>query len=276
MMPRRYLIPTIIFCGVLLALPARADVVVLKTGKKFDVEKVWREKGQIWIIFHGMRASIPPSKVARIERRSNAEPAKPDHKKEKSAQIKNMSRPTPRDIHRRQTKKAPQTDLPPTPASIKNDPTLIFADEKLSDLRWGSKIFAIKGLEKIQDAEGQDGVVEYRQKRADLKFGQAKLSSIHYAFWRDQLYMLTIHTQGYSNYQALRSEIFRQFGKGQRADQAFERYLWTDPPADMMLQYSKDGEQGLLWLRSVEIDRQYKLARVSGHASYLKWMKSRN
>jgi hypothetical protein len=153
---------------------------------------------------------------------------------------------------------------------------LIFQDEKFGDLKWGTKIFAIKGLEKIQDAEGQDGVVEYRRKKEDLRFGQATLSSIDYAFWRDQLYMLTFRTQGSSNYTALRREVFQQFGKGRRADQPFERYLWAEAPHDMMLQYSKDGEQGLLWLRSVELDRQYKLARVSGHASYLRWMKSRN
>ena len=88
--------------------------------------------------------------------------------------------------------------------------------------------------------------------------------------------MLTVRTRGRSNYTALRDDIRRQFGKGQRDDQADERYLWTTAPNDMMLQYSKEGEQGLLWLRSSKIDRQYKLSRISGHAYYLKWMKSRN
>ena len=88
--------------------------------------------------------------------------------------------------------------------------------------------------------------------------------------------MLTIRTRGRLNYTALRDDILRQFGKGRRDHQAFERYLWTKAPNDMMLQYTQDGEQGLLWLRSSEIDRQYKLSRMQGHASYLKWMKSRN
>jgi hypothetical protein len=276
MKPRRYLIPAMVLGLALFALPTRADVVVLKTGKRFDVEKVWREKGQVWIIFHGMRASIPASKIARIESRSNGDSAKPDHQKEKISPVKNMPRPTPRDISRRQPMKASQTALAPQSAKIEKDQTQIFPDGKFGDLRWGTTVLAIKGLEKIQDAEGQDGVVEYRREKEDLNFGRATLSSIHYAFWRDHLYMLTIRTQGHSNYTALRREVFRQFGKGLRADQALERYLWMEAPNDMMLQYSKADEQGLLWLRSVEIDRQYKLARVSGHASYLRWMKSRN
>ena len=273
---RKYFLPAIILTLALFALPVRADVVVLKTGKRFDVEKVWRENDQIVIIFHGMRANIPQSKVARIESKSNKGLAKLGPKKEEPSTIKRLPRSTPRDAPRPRTKKASRTVSTPRPASIKKDDNLIFQDEKFGDLKWGTKILAIKGLEKIQDAEGQDGVVEYRREKEDLRFGQATLSSIDYAFWRDQLYMLTFRTQGRSNYTALRREVFQQFGKGRRADQPFERYLWAEAPHDIMLQYSKDGEPGLLWLRSVELDRQYKLARVSGHASYLRWMKSRN
>ena len=276
MMPRKFFITLLILGVALFSLPVQADVVVLKTGKKFNVEKVWRENDQIWIMYHGMRARISPSKVARIESTSNRDAAKLDLKKEESPNIKRLPRSTPRDASGRQAKIASQTAPPPQPAKIKKDRDRIFPEDNFGELKWGTKIYAIKGLEKIQDAEGQDGIVEYRRQNENLKFGQAALSSIHYAFWRDQLYMLTIRTRGGSNYTALRREVFRQFGIGLRTDPAFERYLWTEAPNDMMLQYSKDGEQGLLWLRSGEIDRQYKLSQISGPAYYLRWMKSRN
>jgi hypothetical protein len=276
MMPRKFFITLLILGMAVFSLPTRADVVVLKTGKKFNVEKVWRENDQIWIMYHGMRARISPSKVARIESTSNRDAAKLDLKKEESPNIKRLPRSTPRDASGRQAKIASQTAPPPQPAKIKKDRDRIFPEDNFGELKWGTKIYAIKGLEKIQDAEGQDGIVEYRRQNENLKFGQAALSSIHYAFWRDQLYMLTIRTRGGSNYTALRREVFRQFGIGLRTDPAFERYLWTEAPNDMMLQYSKDGEQGLLWLRSGEIDRQYKLSQISGPAYYLRWMKSRN
>jgi hypothetical protein len=73
-----------------------------------------------------------------------------------------------------------------------------------------------------------------------------------------------------------RADAAQVFAGHLRPDQPDERYLWTEAPNDMMLQYLKDGEQGLLWLRSCEIDRQYKLSRMSGYASYLQWLKSRN
>ena len=276
MKPKKYLILTIVFCMVLPSLFVQAGVVVLKTGKKFEVEKVWRENGQIWIVFHGMRASIPQSKVERIESDSNSDPGTLDLKKEENANLKKITQSTPRDTSRLQTKYSSQTASTPQPAKIKKDQRRIFPDERFRDLRWGTKVSALKGLEKVKNPEGQEGIEEYLRKKENLKFGKAALSSIHYAFWRDRLYMVTIRTKGRSNYTALRDEVFRQFGQGHRADQSLERYLWTDAPNDMMLQYSKDDQEGLFWLRSNDISRQYKLSKISGHASYLKWMKSRN
>ena len=275
-MPQRYLIAAIVFSLALFSLSVQADVVVLKTGKKIEVDKVWQENGQIWIVFHGMRASIPPGKVERIESDSNHDPGKLDLKNEEKAKLKEITRSTPQASPRLQTKYATQKASPPPPTKIKKDQGRIFPNEKFSDLRWETKISAIKNLEKVQDPEGQEGVAEYLLKKENLKFGKATLSSIHYAFWRDRLYTVTIRTEGGSNYTALRDEVYRLFGEGHRIDHSFERYLWTDAPSDMMLQYSKDDQRGLLWLRSRKIDRQLKLSEISGHASYLEWMKSRN
>ncbi len=281
MIPRKYLIAFIIMNLVLFSFSARADVVVLKTGKNLEVEKVWRENDQVWLILNGMRAKIPASKVKRIESRSNPKPGVPPTPKVERRDLKPKPVSTPPDTVRRQPAHAAQTASAPNASGLNPDKAnvdnkLIFPDKNLGSLKWGTQLYALKGLEKIKDAEEPDDVVEYRQKRTNLKLGQAALSSIDYAFWRDRLYMLTIRTRGHIDYLALRSEVFRQFGQGRRADQASERYLWTEAPNDMLLQYSADDEQGLLWLRSCEIDRQYKLSRMRRHASYLKWMKSRN
>ena len=276
MTPSKYVLISLMLSLALLSTSARADVLVLKTGKTFEVEKVWRENDQIWIIFHGMRAKIPKTEVERIETKSQANSGIPPAQKNESRNLKTKTAPMPPMVPRRQTKSAVQTAEAPSAVRTNTDKDLIFPDTSLGHLKWGIKRYALKGLEKIHDTEGQNSVVEYRQENKKLKLGQAALSSIDYAFWRDRLYMLTIRTQGRSNYIALRSEVFRQFGQGQRPDQPDERYLWTEAPNDMMLQYLKDGQQGLLWLRSCEIDRQYKLSRMSGYASYLQWLKSRN
>jgi hypothetical protein len=276
MTPRKYILPAIFASLALLSFPARADVVVLKTGKKVVVEKVWREDGKIWIFYQGMKASIPQSKVERIESASKIDPEKSNPQKEAKLDVKNVTTSSPPSTSRQQTKHAAQSTSMPPPVEINKDQRLIFPDGVLSELRWGTKITESNGLVKVLEAVEQDGVAEYQQKKEKLTFGQAELSSINLAFWRDRLYMLTIGTEGRSNFTALRGEVFRQFGRGLRTDPALERYLWTKEPNDIMLQYSEDGQQGLLWLRSSELDRQYKLSQIKSPASLLKWMKSRN
>lgn len=258
-MPKKYLTIAIITIMALISNPARADVVVLKTGEKVEVEKVWRENGKIWIVYQGIRASLPQSKVERIE-----------------SKTKNAPTPTPRSPSIQPTFHTAQSTQIPPPAKLSEEQRRIFSDGRLSKLRWGTRTNRIKGLEKILDAAEQEGVSEYRQEADNLTLGKAELTSINYAFWRDRLYMLTIVTRGRPNFEALRGEVFRQFGRGLRTEPDLERYLWTEGPNDLLLQYSKDGKQGLLWLRSSELDRQYKLSQIRSHASFLNWMKSRN
>jgi len=255
---------------------ARADVVVLKTGKKVEVEKVWRENGKIWIVYQGMRASIPQSKVDRIERKSKIVAEKSNPPKEAKLDVKNVTTSSSPSTPRQRTKHDAQSTALPPPVEMNKDQRLIFSDGALSKLRWGTQITEISGLKKILDAVEQEGVAEYQQKKGKLTLGQAELSWVNYSFWRDRLYMLTIGTAGRPNFTALRGEVFRQFGRGLRTDPALERYLWTEGTNDIMLQYSEDDQQGLLWLRSSELDRQYKLSQIKSPASLLKWMKSRN
>ena len=276
MNPRKFLILIIIFIMALFSLSALADVVILKNGKALKVEKVWQENGQTWIVIDGMRARIPHNKVKRIESNSDRGTSNVDLKKEKTANLKKISPKTPKDAPRVQAKYATPPAVSPEPAHIQKDQNQIFTDKSFGDLKWGTRMSAINGLEKNMATKEADGIVEYRRTGENLTLGEIPLKSIQYAFWRDGLYMMTLWTQGRSNFTALRDEVFRQFGQGRRAEQFFEKYLWTKTPNDIMLEYSKDGQQGMLWLRSSDMDRQYKLSKLNGHASYLKWMKSRN
>jgi len=273
---KRFLILIIVFGMALLSLSAPADVVILKSGKKLKVEKVWQQNGQTWIVIDGMRARIPNAKVKRIESDSTRRSRNVDLKKDKSANIQKFSPRAPKTASRVKTEYASKSAVSPKPASIGQDQSRIFPNEKFGDLKWGTRLSAIHGLEKIKTAGAADDIAEYLLTKKDVKLGQIPLKSVHLAFWQDRLYMITLRTQGRPNYTALRDEMFSQFGPGHRAEQFYERYLWTDTPNDMMLDYSKDGQQGMLWLRSSEVDRQYKLSKLSRHASYLKWMKSRN
>jgi hypothetical protein len=120
-----------------------------------------------------------------------------------------------------------------------------------------------------------DEVVEYVRPKVFLKIGDAALESVIYAFWRDQLYTVTVWTKGYSNFTTLRDAVFEEFGPGMRNDSTRERYLWSNALSDIMLDYIQDGRYGMLWMRSKEMDRHCRSSQLRGHASYVKWLKSK-
>jgi hypothetical protein len=213
-----------------------ADTVILKNGKELKVEKTWHEGNQLCFNFHGIKAGIPLSKVLHIKRNSDV--------RNPSVNPKELCSPLRKDGY--------------------------------CDLQWGRNSASVAGLQKKQTISDLDGVVEYIRPADPLNIGDATLKSVIYAFWRDRLYTVTVWTEGYSNYTALRDAVFKEFGPGIRNDFTRERYVWSDELSDIMLDYTKDGQYGMLWLRSKEIDHRCRSSRLKGHASLLKWMKSRN
>ena len=143
------------------------------------------------------------------------------------------------------------------------------------DLPWGSELSDIAGMAETETDTGLAGVVGYIRPNDVLRIGEAELTSIIYSFWHDQLYTVTIWTQNYSNYEALRSATFDRFGEGSRRDESIERYIWSDKLTDRMLEYVKEGEHGMLWMRSRDLDRKLKLSKYDASISYIKWLRSR-
>jgi hypothetical protein len=254
---------------------ALADTVVLKNGRELIVEKSWNEGDQLCFFFHGVKAGIPQSKISRIEINSDHQSINVAHKGKTKDDSKRIDGRFIEDVTRGQPEDTSQIDLNSSLAIIPTVTCTALRKDGFCDLQWGRKVSSVVGLEKKQTISDIDDVVEYVRPRAALDIGNAALESVIYAFWRDHFYTVTVWTKGYSNFTALRDAVFEEFGPGVRNDLKRERYLWSDPLSDMMLDYIQDGSYGMLWLRSKEMDRQCKSSQLKGHASFLKWMNSR-
>ena len=240
---------------------ALADTVILKNGRELKVEKIWPKGDQVSFIFHGMKVVIPQSKISRIESSSdNSKSLRPE---------------SGQNVAQGQSEDTSQVDLN---ASRSITPTKLSATlrkDGFGDLQWGRKVSSVDGLKKKQTVSDLDDVIEYIRPKDLFQVGDTALVTVNYAFWRDQLYTVTLWTKGYSNFTALRDLAFKKFGPGVRNDSTRERYLWSDALSDIMLDYIQDGRYGMLWLRSKELDHQCRSSQLKGHASYLKWMRSR-
>ena len=241
---RIYINAAAVLFSVFMPLTVFADILFLKNGKELMVQKAWLEGDQVCFIYQDIKASIPQIKVMRIKSDSG------NSAKSGVSAIQSLA--------------------------DSDKKYLVLNKDGLGDLKWGDRVANVGGLEIKPTDSGFKEVLEYVRPQDPLKLGDAQLTSVVYAFWRNQLYTVTIWTQGQADYLALRHAVFEKFGEGIKIDRPGEGYLWSDGPSDVMLEYSEENQHGMLWMRSKELDRKFKLSRLSGHTSYIRLMKSKN
>ena len=271
---RVYLSATVLVVLIFVSPTALADLIVLKNGKTIKVDNAWRLDNEIWFILGDIKASLPHSKVARIETvNNNPGQSSGDTAHQKTAANKAaLPQPLTQMVPNQSSEATKAVLTTPSAAGSSRKPHYLRPDG-FSDLKWGARLSGINGLEMRQTDSGLKDVIEYLRPSDSRRLGQAALKSIVYAFWRDRLYTVTVWTQGRANYIALQGAVFDQYGPGTRPDPSIEKYLWSDGASDMMLKYTKDDQYGFLWMRSKIVDRKFKLSKLNGHTTYIKSMK---
>jgi len=276
MTSRKKLLLTVGILIILVVPGVLADTVILKNGRELQVEKTWREGDQLCFVFHGMEAGIPQGKVSHIQRNSDGRNPTIVLKNTAKDDLKKTGRKSTQNARRGQLEDQAPMDSTPSLAIMPTEPCTASRKDGFCDLQWGCKVASVDGLQRKQTISDLDNVVEYLRPTVPLTIGDAALESVTYAFWRDQLYTVTVWTEGYSNFTAMRDAVIKEFGPGIRNDSTREKYLWSDTLSDIMLDYTKEGRYGMLWLRSRELDRLCKSSQLKGHASFLKWMRQRD
>jgi hypothetical protein len=231
--------------GLLIVLPllfasprfSHADTIILKDGTRLETKRSWEKNGKLMFYMEDLVTSINKRDIERIEKTNSDQKVSPHFEKAKDADFG--------------------------------------TSDGFRDLPWGSELSDIAGMVKTETDTGLAGVVGFVRPNDVLRIGEAELINIIYSFWHDQLYTVTIWTQNYSNYEALRSAAFERFGEGSRRNESIERYIWSDRLTDRMLEYVKEGEYGMLWMRSRDLDGKLKLSKYDASISYIKWLRSR-
>ena len=253
-------------CLILLPALSFADTIILRRGRPIQVEKAWEQDEHICFYLHGLKMRIAKKEVHRIVSTDQATPPQTANPiKKKTSGIKAQKSAS--------TKKQATKDEPlviEKPAGVKQKKNLNGVDwSGFRDLQWGIGRSTIGKLKEIKSRSPLAEVKEYVRANEELKMGNASLNSIVYAFWRHRLYTITLWVEGSANYLALRNELFNRFGVGHKSDQNQERYLWSDRYSDRMLKYNAEDHTGLFWMRSKELDSQYRLSQIKIPSSYL-------
>lgn len=107
------------------------------------------------------------------------------------------------------------------------------------------------------------GIDEYVRPSDNLQFGSGKAFTIRYSFWRNKLFLVSIHFQGDFNYRAILEAATAKFGQPHKVKEW--DYEWRNlEKYDLEIYYagsSRRGKRGCLWLRSKDIAEQIRASK---------------
>ena len=250
--------------------PVHSATIFLKDGREVKTDKYWSLDGFVQFQYNGMITKIPQNRVDRIEEdvappesgatrkgrdRNKALSPSPEHTK--TALDKALS-------DKKMTIARPPAPEKPFRGDTEYLTTIIAAISKYKKevgfrgLFWASTVYDIYGLEKVGEEPLYGGVDKYVNTLDKLKFGDANLEKIVYGFWKNQFLSVTLWVDGESNYQALREETFKRFGKGRKSSSGEERHIWIGGASDKYLEFDTPTEKGLLWFRNHDLWKQIK------------------
>jgi hypothetical protein len=230
MLPKRS-VPIRVGLLILTAVPSAADIVILKSGEMFQTPKAWRENGQVHFYRNGQLVHVADDAVERLVHDGTAHvPPGPDRSQSAGG-----------------LPPANDTGLPPRSGAR---PPASQGGIGFRGLQWGQPVSALADLQLVETDPAYGGVQQYVQPSRPRRFGRASVDNIYYGFWQGSLYTILIEVSNYLDYEALRAEAFRRYGKGQMPVPGMERYRWTDLQTDRMLSYDDKTKTGYLWMRS--------------------------
>ena len=244
------ILPAIILLFILAA-STRADIIILKTGEKFESRKVWEENNKIKYFMQGQTICVEKKDVERI--------IKSKHSKSFQSEKNPPAKKQPL------TEKWPRTFINEKSVGLKNkqnSPVRSSPDQSsmlgIWGLNWNLKPGDIQDIKKTRVNPAYGGIDEYSPQQEILQLGRTPLDGAVLGFKQEKFYTLILWTFGDDNYQLLRKEVFKRFGRGSQKDKAVERYIWYNDFTDRMLEYNSKTKTALLWLRSHKLDQKIK------------------
>lgn len=147
------------------------------------------------------------------------------------------------------------------------------------DLQWGTDVEKIEGMRYLKDADIGGSLPPdiasiyeksfpqlqlYERDGEKLRFGNAGLRSITYAFYKGKLCEVMLSAEGTDNWDMLKDEVFAKFGRSDFVnlpghhghDQHVEYYVWSGQISEMELVYSHSSSVSNLWIGSMAVREQ--------------------
>ena len=252
--------------------------VVLITGDVMTVDQARVEEDRVWISWSGLTLSIDKKDVLRIEsggkrhvivndkpsRRISSKPRAPKQPSKSSRIEKAVKTPSKKEKTPKKKSGKPDSTTGPGALSKSAEQFMAFLEPNgFAGVKWGDYPEPQAGFRKLDQDSELPEVFEYFRKSDPVQLGPEEQSPVvKYAFWKNRLYMVTLWAAGLEAYSSMRDAMVKRYGPGIQSPKKKQTYYWVDNTADRMIDYLEDKEVGMLWMRSREINHQYKLSQM--------------
>jgi hypothetical protein len=245
----------IFFVAVLVAGSVYADTVILNTGEAFTTSHAWEAGEKIRFNMHGLIVSVNRADVATLISGPNgqSDPSEKNTPPSAAAPPENRlpdfaaTEPHPGAT----TSPSKNKEKQPSPGASTS-----IHGTGIQNLDWEATPDSIPGLVKIKTDPLYGGIDQYHRPDENLRIGTARLDGIVYGFWRNQLYTIMFWANGRPGYLKLAETVRTHYGGGTPSTTGQERYVWLDRDTDRMLEFDKQLNTGIFWMRSHDLQRQ--------------------
>ena len=114
--------------------------------------------------------------------------------------------------------------------------------------KWGTSIENVRNELVSEGVDEKRQVEWFKKKNETLKIGKADLESISYIFQDGNFIAVSIISKGQSNFEALREELEKRFGKTESAKP--DAFTWDLGHATILFSYGRSSEATMLVIRA--------------------------
>lgn len=141
---------------------------------------------------------------------------------------------------------------------------VVFAYENEPDdfrgIKWDTHIEKLSDMEIVLD--GGD-LKAYTKKGEKMMLEGARLSALHYIFYKDHFYCVHIEFKGLDDFNKIKDVLFKIYGEPEGTQYYDKRFVWPGESASITLEFDESMGRGELGYKFVPIDKEIGVDEIS-------------
>ena len=120
-------------------------------------------------------------------------------------------------------------------------------------IKWNTHIEKLSDMEVVLD--GGD-LKAYTKKGEKMQLEEAKLSALHYIFYKDHFYCVHVEFKGLDDFNKIKDVLFKTYGEPEGTELYDKLFAWPGVSASITLEFDESTGKGELGYKFLPIDQE--------------------